>query len=88
MIPGIGTAVNVLTVLLGAGLGVLLGNRLPVRTRDVVTDALGLVTLLVPATYYVGQVVSGVAAIFVALGLATAFFARVGRQRAASRQYN
>lgn len=47
MIPGIGTAVNVLTVLLGAGLGVLLGNRLPVRTRDVVTDALGLVTLLI-----------------------------------------
>lgn len=49
MIPGIGTAVNVLTVLLGAGLGVLLGNRLPVRTRDVVTDALGLVTLLIAA---------------------------------------
>lgn len=49
MIPGIGTAVNVVTVLLGAGLGVLLGNRLPVRTRDVVTDALGLVTLLIAA---------------------------------------
>ncbi len=47
MIPGIGTAVNVVTVLLGAGLGVLLGNRLAVRTRDVVTDALGLVTLLI-----------------------------------------
>jgi len=49
---------------------------------------LGLVTLLLPATYYVGQVVSGVAAIFVALGLATAFFARIGRQRAAQRQYS
>lgn len=47
MVPGIGTAVNVATVLLGAGLGVLLGNRLPARTRDVVTDALGLVTLLI-----------------------------------------
>jgi len=47
VIPGIGTAVNVLTVLVGAGLGVMLGNRLPVRTRDVVTDALGLVTLLI-----------------------------------------
>jgi uncharacterized membrane protein YqgA involved in biofilm formation len=45
--PGVGTAVNIATVLLGAGLGVLLGNRLPQRTRDVVTDALGLVTLLV-----------------------------------------
>jgi uncharacterized membrane protein YqgA involved in biofilm formation len=47
LVVGIGTAVNVATVLLGAGLGVLLGNRLPVRTRDVVTDALGLVTLLI-----------------------------------------
>ena len=47
MFPGIGTVVNVATVLLGAGLGVLLGNRLPARTRDVVTDALGLVTLLI-----------------------------------------
>ena len=33
-----------------APLGVLLGNRLPVRTRDVVTDALGLVTLLIAGT--------------------------------------
>ena len=40
---------NVATVLLGAGLGVLLGHRLPARTRDVVTDALGLVTLLIAA---------------------------------------
>ena len=47
MVPGIGTVVNVATVLLGATIGVLLGNRLPVRTRDVVTDALGLVTLLI-----------------------------------------
>lgn len=41
---------NVATVLLGAGLGVLAGHRLPERTRDVVTDALGLVTLLIAAT--------------------------------------
>jgi uncharacterized protein len=47
VIAGSGTLVNVATVLLGAGVGVLLGNRLPVRTRDVVTDALGLVTLLI-----------------------------------------
>ena len=50
MIPGIGTLVNVATVLLGASLGVLAGHRLPGRTRDVVTDALGLVTLLIAAT--------------------------------------
>ena len=49
---------------------------------------LGLVTLGVPAAYYPGQVVSGVAAIFVALGLATAFFARVGRQRSARQAFN
>jgi uncharacterized membrane protein YqgA involved in biofilm formation len=50
VITGIGTVVNVATVLLGSTLGVLLGNRLPIRTRDVVTDALGLVTLLIAGT--------------------------------------
>lgn len=49
MIPGIGTVVNVATVLLGSAIGVLVGHRLPQRTRDVVTDALGLVTLLIAA---------------------------------------
>ncbi|MBA2464157.1 MAG: DUF554 domain-containing protein [Nocardioidaceae bacterium] len=47
MFPGAGTLVNVVTVLLGTAIGVLVGHRLPVRTRDVVTDALGLVTLLI-----------------------------------------
>lgn len=46
-LPGLGTAVNVTTVLVGATLGVALGNRLPERVRDVVTDALGLTTLLI-----------------------------------------
>lgn len=50
MIIGSGTLVNVATVLLGCGVGVLVGNRLPVRTRDLVTDGLGLVTLLIAAT--------------------------------------
>ena len=50
MFPGSGTLLNVAAVLVGASLGVLVGHRLPVRTRDVVTDALGLVTLLVAAT--------------------------------------
>ncbi|MCM0622130.1 DUF554 domain-containing protein [Nocardioides bruguierae] len=50
MIPGTGTLVNALTVLLGAGLGVALGHRLPERTRDLVTDGLGLVTLLIAGT--------------------------------------
>jgi uncharacterized membrane protein YqgA involved in biofilm formation len=50
VIPGLGTVVNVVAVLIGSVIGVLLGNRLPVRTRDVVTDALGLVTLLIAGT--------------------------------------
>ncbi|MDP3969734.1 MAG: DUF554 family protein [Nocardioides sp.] len=50
MVPGTGTAVNVVTVLVGAVLGVLVGHRLRQETRDVVTDALGLVTLLIAAT--------------------------------------
>jgi uncharacterized protein len=49
VIIGTGTAVNVCTVLIGASVGVLAGNRLPSRTRDLVTDALGLVTLLIAA---------------------------------------
>jgi uncharacterized membrane protein YqgA involved in biofilm formation len=49
MFPGFGTVVNVVTVLLGAGLGLLLGHRLPERTRATVTDALGLVTLMIGA---------------------------------------
>ena len=47
MIPGIGTPVNVVTVLAGTTIGVLVGHRLPERTRTVVTDGLGLVTLLI-----------------------------------------
>ncbi len=50
MLRGAGTLLNVATVLIGSSLGVLLGHRLPQRTRDVVTDGLGLVTLLVAAT--------------------------------------
>jgi len=49
VIAGSGTAVNVVTVLAGSSVGVLAGNRLPTRTRDLVTDALGLVTLLIAA---------------------------------------
>lgn len=50
MFIGIGTAINAAAVLLGSTLGVLVGHRLPLRTRKVVTDALGLVTLLIAAS--------------------------------------
>jgi uncharacterized protein len=47
LFPGAGTVLNVLTVLVGALLGMAIGHRLSDHTRAVVTDALGLVTLLV-----------------------------------------
>ncbi|MGN7249209.1 DUF554 domain-containing protein [Janibacter anophelis] len=46
---GAGTVLNVLTVVAGALLGMAIGGRLPDHTREVVTDCLGLVTLLMAA---------------------------------------
>lgn len=46
-LPGLGTLINVGTVVVGALLGMAVGHRLAERTRRVVTDCLGLVTLLV-----------------------------------------
>ena len=46
---GLGTVFNVLAILVGAGLGTVMGHRLPERTRRTVTDALGLVTLVIGA---------------------------------------
>jgi uncharacterized membrane protein YqgA involved in biofilm formation len=50
LFPGIGTLVNLSSILVGSTLGVLIGHRLPQRSREVVTDALGLVTLLIAAS--------------------------------------
>jgi uncharacterized membrane protein YqgA involved in biofilm formation len=47
MFRGAGTLINAATVLGGSTIGVFTGDRLPQRTRDVVTDALGLVVLLI-----------------------------------------
>ncbi len=49
LFPGAGTVLNVVTVLIGASIGMAVGHRLRERTRSVVTDSLGLVTLLVAA---------------------------------------
>ena len=46
-VRGAGTLLNMATILLGSGLGVALRGRLPERTRSTVTDALGLVTLVI-----------------------------------------
>ena len=46
MFPGIGTLINVISIIGGASIGVLVGNRLGVKARILLTDVLGLVTLL------------------------------------------
>ena len=47
MVRGTGTVLNMAAILVGSGLGVALGSRLPERTRVTVTDALGLFTLVI-----------------------------------------
>ena len=44
---GLGTLINTLAVLVGAGIGTLVGARLPERMRQTAMHALGLVTVLV-----------------------------------------
>lgn len=46
MFPGIGTILNICTVLIGATIGVVAGAKIQTRTRELVTDILGLVTLI------------------------------------------
>jgi uncharacterized membrane protein YqgA involved in biofilm formation len=43
--PGLGTVINVITVVVGALAGMAVGQRFPERTKGVVTDVLGLVTI-------------------------------------------
>lgn len=46
MFTGSGTLINVFTIIGGASLGVLIGARLPERMRVLITDVLGLITIL------------------------------------------
>lgn len=43
---GLGTLVNVAAIVAGSAIGVLLGSRLPEKTNKTVTDALGLLVLV------------------------------------------
>lgn len=47
MFTGAGTVLNIVTVLIGTSLGLALGQRFSARTRELTTDAIGLITLLV-----------------------------------------
>ena len=48
---GLGTVINVVFILVGSALGVLIGHRIPERTRRTVTDGIGLVYDLVAARF-------------------------------------
>ncbi|MGA8047782.1 MAG: DUF554 domain-containing protein [Dermatophilaceae bacterium] len=47
--PGLGTVINVIAVIIGALAGMAIGQRFPERTKGVVTDVLGLVTITIAA---------------------------------------
>lgn len=44
---GLGTVANVVTVVVGSGVGLLLGDRIPERTKETITSVLGLITLVI-----------------------------------------
>ena len=46
---GLGTLLNMLAIVAGTVVGVVVGHRLPERTRDLITQALGLIVLVVAA---------------------------------------
>lgn len=50
MFIGSGTFINVIAIIAGASLGVFIGGRMPERMRALITDVLGLITILGAAT--------------------------------------
>lgn len=44
---GLGTIINTATVLVGGGLGLLIGNRIPDRIRVIIVQVIGLVTIAI-----------------------------------------
>ena len=46
MFAGAGTALNVATILIGSVAGIFIGERLREKTRSLITDVLGMVTIL------------------------------------------
>ncbi len=50
MFPGIGTLINVIAIIFGSILGKFGGNRIPERTRSLITEILGAITLISAAS--------------------------------------
>jgi uncharacterized membrane protein YqgA involved in biofilm formation len=50
MIIGLGTLINIVAIIAGSSIGVIAGSRLATRTRDLITDVLGLITILAAAS--------------------------------------
>lgn len=46
MFPGVGTAINIVAIVLGSLIGMLLGKKFKESTRNLVTDVLGFITLI------------------------------------------
>jgi len=46
MFVGLGTVFNLLTIVIGAAIGIALGGRLPKKSQKMITDVLGLITIL------------------------------------------
>ena len=46
MFPGIGTAINIVAIIAGSSLGVLVGTKMTMRARTLLTDVLGLTVIL------------------------------------------
>jgi len=49
MLIGLGTLINVFAIIFGSAVGVFAGSRLNSKTRDLITDILGLITILAAA---------------------------------------
>lgn len=46
MFIGAGTVTNVITVIIGSGIGLALGNKIPLATKELLTSVLGLFTVV------------------------------------------
>ena len=44
--PGVGTLINIVAIIAGSTLGVLVGSKMPLKTRTLLTDVLGITVIL------------------------------------------